>query len=85
MLKSVWLSLGLNVLLAIIGVLQATDWVNIVGSDTAGIVATGLALVNMALHYFSGQSATTAVVTAAQTGSPTAAGISASAAAAKST
>jgi hypothetical protein len=47
-----WVSILLNVAVAAVGVLQATDWVNLVGSDTAGAVATGIAVLNMVLHYF---------------------------------
>lgn len=49
-----WISILLNVGIAAVGVLQATDWVNLVGSDTAGLVATAIAIANMVLHYLAG-------------------------------
>jgi hypothetical protein len=49
-----WIPILLNVAVAAIGVLQATDWVNLVGSDSAGLVATAIAVANMVLHYFAG-------------------------------
>lgn len=49
-----WISILLNVGVAALGVLQATDWVNLLGSDSAGLVATGIAVANMVLHYFAG-------------------------------
>ena len=48
----IWISMLLNIAVAVVGVLQAADWVNIVGSDTAGLVATTIAVANMVLHYF---------------------------------
>jgi hypothetical protein len=58
-----WLSILLNVAIAAIGVLQASDWVNLVGSDTAGLVATAIAVANMVLHYFAGTPAAAASAT----------------------
>jgi hypothetical protein len=52
-----WVSIALNVGVAAIGVLQATNWVDLVGSNSAGLVATGIAVVNMLLHYFAGGAA----------------------------
>jgi hypothetical protein len=62
-----WVSILINVAVAAIGVLQATDWVNVVGSDTAGLVATAIAIANMVLHYFVNP---TAATTASGTGAP---------------
>jgi hypothetical protein len=42
----------INAVIAVFGVLEATDWVNTVGSDKAGMVATVLAVVGMVLRYF---------------------------------
>ena len=42
----------LNALVAVIGVLQATDWVSLVGSSTAGIVVAILAAANAVAHAF---------------------------------
>jgi len=47
-----WKTIILNAVVAVFGVLEATDWVNTVGSDKAGIVATVLAVVGMVLRYF---------------------------------
>lgn len=45
-------TIGLNLALAFGGVLEATDWVNSVGSDKAGIAVTVVAILNMILRGF---------------------------------
>ncbi len=51
-MNSAWLALILNVVVAVIGVLQATDWVSLVGTSTAGILVALLAAANAVAHAF---------------------------------
>lgn len=47
-------SIVINCILAVIGVLQSVDWVHIVGSQKAGLVLLVISVVNGALHAFTG-------------------------------
>lgn len=49
-------TIGINLAIAFGGVLEATDWVNTVGSDKAGIAVTVVAIVNMILRGFTNSS-----------------------------
>lgn len=40
-----------NVLVAVVGVLSATDWVQLVGSTRAGWVVTGIGIVGTVLRF----------------------------------
>ena len=43
-------TIGINLVVAIFGVLEATDWVNTIGSDKAGIVAAVMGVVGIVLR-----------------------------------
>jgi len=46
-----WRTLGLNAALALVGVAQATNWTDVLGSSaSAGWVVTGVAVANMVLR-----------------------------------
>ena len=46
-----WRTLGLNAAVALIGVAQATNWTDVLGSNAAGgWVVTGVAIANMMLR-----------------------------------
>ena len=45
-----WRTFGLNVGIAIFGVLEATDWAALLGSDAAGWAVTTIAIANLALR-----------------------------------
>jgi hypothetical protein len=47
-----WRTIGLNLAIAAFGVLEATDWSSVLGNDRAGLVLTGVAVVNMVLRSF---------------------------------
>jgi hypothetical protein len=49
-MNGAWIALLLNVFLALIGVLQAADWVNLVGSQSAGLITAVLAGANAIAH-----------------------------------
>ena len=50
MLKG-WKTLAFNAGLAVFGVLQAADWVDLLGSDRAGIAVTAIAVVGAILRF----------------------------------
>jgi hypothetical protein len=45
-----WRTLGVNVAVAAFGVLEATDWTALLGSDAAGWTVTVIAIANMLLR-----------------------------------
>ena len=45
-----WRTFGVNVAVAVFGVLEATDWTAMLGSDAAGWTVTVIAIANMALR-----------------------------------
>jgi hypothetical protein len=45
-----WRTLILNLAIACFGVLEATDWTTLLGSDAAGWAVTGIAIANMVLR-----------------------------------
>jgi hypothetical protein len=45
-----WRTILINCAVAVFGVLEATDWSAVVGSDRAGFVITVIAVANMALR-----------------------------------
>lgn len=49
-----WIAIVVNCLIAVVGVLQATDFVHLVGSEKAGGIAAVLSIANICLHYFTG-------------------------------
>jgi hypothetical protein len=50
MLKG-WKTLIFSAGVALIGVLQAADWVSLLGSETAGYVVTGIGIVSAVLRF----------------------------------
>ena len=50
MLKG-WKTILFNAAVAIVGVLQAVDWIDVLGSERAGIVVTGIGLVGTVLRF----------------------------------
>lgn len=50
MLKG-WKTLIFSASVALIGVLQAADWVSLLGSETAGYVVTGIGIVSAILRF----------------------------------
>jgi hypothetical protein len=51
MLKG-WKTLAFNAGLAVFGVLQAADWVDILGSEKAGIAVTAIGVIGAVLRFF---------------------------------
>jgi hypothetical protein len=51
-----WIVIAANCVLAIVGVLQAVDWIHLVGSQTAGWVTMVIAAANAFAHYYTGES-----------------------------
>ena len=47
-----WKTLAINLGVTAFGVLEATDWVSMLGSDKAGLVVTGIGITNMILRQF---------------------------------
>ena len=45
-----WRTLGVNIAIAGFGVLEATDWTALLGSDAAGWAVTAIAIANLALR-----------------------------------
>jgi hypothetical protein len=45
-----WRTLGINLAIATFGVLEATDWTSLIGSDKAGWIVTAIAVANMVLR-----------------------------------
>ena len=45
-----WRTLGVNLAIAGFGVLEATDWTGLLGSDAAGWAVTAIAIANMVLR-----------------------------------
>lgn len=45
-----WRTLIFSVLVAIVGVLSATDWVQLLGSTKAGFIVTGIGVVSAILR-----------------------------------
>ena len=45
-----WIALLINMVVAVLGALQAADWIHIVGSEKAGWIALAIAAANGALH-----------------------------------
>jgi hypothetical protein len=45
-----WRTLAVNLAVAGFGVLEATDWTALLGSDAAGWAMTGIAIANMILR-----------------------------------
>lgn len=50
MLKG-WKTLALNAALAVLGVLEATDWVDLLGSERAGIAVTVIGIIGVVLRF----------------------------------
>mgnify|MGYP005870609021 FL=1 len=50
MLKG-WKTLAFNAALAVLGVLQAADWVDLLGSERAGIAITVIGIVGAILRF----------------------------------
>jgi hypothetical protein len=50
MLKG-WKTLAFNAALAVLGVLQAADWVDLLGSERAGIAVTVIGIIGAALRF----------------------------------
>jgi hypothetical protein len=46
-----WKTLAFNVAVAVFGVLQAADWVNLLGSERAGIAVTAIGLIGAHLRF----------------------------------
>jgi hypothetical protein len=51
MLKG-WKTLAFNIGVAVFGVLQATNWVDLLGSEKAGIAVTVIGVVGAILRFF---------------------------------
>jgi len=51
MLKG-WKTLAFNAALAVFGVLQAADWVDLLGSERAGIAVTAIGIIGAVLRFF---------------------------------
>ena len=49
-----WIVIVANCAVAVVGVLQGVDWVHVVGSASAGIVAAVIAGINILAHYYTG-------------------------------
>lgn len=47
-----WKTLIFSALVALLGVAQSADWVNLLGSATAGYVVTGIGVVGAVLRLF---------------------------------
>ena len=45
-----WRTLLINLGIAVLGVLEATDWTSLLGSDRAGLVITAVAVANIVLR-----------------------------------
>jgi hypothetical protein len=45
-----WRTLLLNLCIALLGVLEVTDWASILGNDKAGLVLTAVAVANIVLR-----------------------------------
>ena len=45
-----WRTLVLNVGIAVLGVLEVTDWTSLLGSDKAGLAVTAVAVANILLR-----------------------------------
>jgi hypothetical protein len=45
-----WRTLAVNLLIAGFGVLEATDWTALMGSESAGWAVTGVGIANMVLR-----------------------------------
>jgi hypothetical protein len=45
-----WRTFGVNIAIAVFGVMEATDWTALLGSDAAGWTVTAIAIANMALR-----------------------------------
>lgn len=52
--KGEWTSAIANGALALVGFLQGADWIHLVGPQLASWITAGVALVNTALHSFTG-------------------------------
>jgi hypothetical protein len=59
MLKG-WKTLAFNVAIAVFGVLQATNWVDLLGSDKAGIAVTVIGIIGAVLRFMTDTPATKA-------------------------
>jgi hypothetical protein len=46
-----WKTLAFNVAIAVLGVLQAADWVDLLGSERAGIAVTVIGIVGAILRF----------------------------------
>jgi hypothetical protein len=57
MLKG-WKTLAFNVGVAVVGVLQATNWVDLLGSEKAGIAVTVIGIVGAILRFVTDTPAT---------------------------
>lgn len=57
MLKG-WKTLAFNVGIAVVGVLQATNWVDLLGSEKAGIAVTVIGIVGAILRFVTDTPAT---------------------------
>jgi hypothetical protein len=51
MLKG-WKTLAFNIGVAVFGVLQATNWVDLLGSEKAGIAVTAIGIAGAILRFF---------------------------------
>jgi hypothetical protein len=45
-----WRTLGINLAVAAFGVIEAAEWTELLGSDTAGWMVTGIGVANMLLR-----------------------------------
>lgn len=50
MLKG-WKTILFNLVVAAVGVLQAVDWIDVLGSERAGLVVTAIGLVGTVLRF----------------------------------
>jgi hypothetical protein len=57
MLKG-WKTLAFNAGLAVLGVLQAADWVDLLGSEKAGIAVTAIGIIGAVLRFMTDTPAT---------------------------
>ncbi len=53
-----WKTLAFNAALAVFGVLQAADWVDLLGSERAGVAVTVIGVIGAVLRFFTNTPAT---------------------------
>lgn len=55
MLKG-WKTLLFSAAVALVGVAQAADWIDLLGSETGGYVVTGIGIISAALRFLTNSS-----------------------------